>query len=343
MSGKARIGSTVIGSSRSKSDRRVLQVRLGRPSTSALHEPHFAALQFQRTARSGASWPWIQCRASRTTIPSSTGTSNSSNGRGVAGAAAEDLQVRLRSSIASVVSVRRRAGCASSGGHRRQRRRSSTSIAPSPARATTLLRRPQCSSSVSGMVDPAVGAAALGPLPGAAGDRLGDDQQVPQLEDEVPARVVGPPPLTAMFAQRARSVGEPVERLVEVGLDPEDADEPLHRVLQLALERVRVLAVGPLERRRRARAPRRRSASGRDTGASASSAASRPPPRAGPGAEHEQVRQRVAAQPVRAVHAAGDLARRVQARHAWSRPSPHRRGCRPSRSGWSVRPPSGRS
>ena len=78
MSGKARIGSTVIGSSRSKSDRRVLQVRLGRPSTSALHDPHLAALQFQRTARSGAAWPWIQWRASSTTMPSSTGTSNSS-------------------------------------------------------------------------------------------------------------------------------------------------------------------------------------------------------------------------------------------------------------------------
>src|SRR6185503_8833089 len=77
-SGKARIGSTVIGSARSKSESRVLQVRLGRPSTSALHDPHLAALQFQRTARSGASWPWIQWSASRTTIPSSTGTSNSS-------------------------------------------------------------------------------------------------------------------------------------------------------------------------------------------------------------------------------------------------------------------------
>ena len=53
MSGKARIGSTVIGSSRSKSDRRVLHVSRGRPLTSALHEPHLAALQFQRTARSG--------------------------------------------------------------------------------------------------------------------------------------------------------------------------------------------------------------------------------------------------------------------------------------------------
>ena len=73
MSGNARIGSTVIVSPSSKSDSRVLHVRLGRPLTSALHEPHLAALQFQRTARSGASWAWIQWSASRTTMPSSTG------------------------------------------------------------------------------------------------------------------------------------------------------------------------------------------------------------------------------------------------------------------------------
>ena len=36
----------------------------------------------------------------------------------------------------------------------------------------------------------------------------------------------------------------------------------------------------------------------------------------GPAAEHQQVRQRVAAEPVGAVHAAGALARREQAGHA---------------------------
>jgi hypothetical protein len=48
------MGSTVMVSSAAKPSRRVLHVRLGRPLTSALHEPHFAALQFQRTARSFA-------------------------------------------------------------------------------------------------------------------------------------------------------------------------------------------------------------------------------------------------------------------------------------------------
>ena len=77
MSGNVRIGSTVIASPSGKSERRVLHIRLGRPLTSALHEPHLAALQFQRTARSGASCAWIQWMASRTTMPSSAGTSNS--------------------------------------------------------------------------------------------------------------------------------------------------------------------------------------------------------------------------------------------------------------------------
>jgi hypothetical protein len=59
-----------------------LHIRRGRPFTSPLHEPHLAALQFHLTARSGALFAWIQCRPSRTTIPSSTGTSYSSNVQG---------------------------------------------------------------------------------------------------------------------------------------------------------------------------------------------------------------------------------------------------------------------
>ena len=120
MSGNARIGSTVIVSPSSKSDSRVLHVRLGRPLTSALHEPHLAALQFQRTARSGASWAWIQWSASRTTIPSSTGTSNSSNVPSARGRAAEDPEVGVRPSGAL---LRPSASAAELVGHRGQLRR----------------------------------------------------------------------------------------------------------------------------------------------------------------------------------------------------------------------------
>ena len=74
ITGKVFIGETTIGLPSGMWSMRVLHMSDGRPFTSALHEPHFAALQFQRTARSGAAFAWIQCTASSTTIPGSTGT-----------------------------------------------------------------------------------------------------------------------------------------------------------------------------------------------------------------------------------------------------------------------------
>src|SRR5215472_15700848 len=74
MIGNALSGLIVIVSPCGQSSRRVLHISFGCPFTSALHEPHFAALQFQRQQRSGAPWPWIQWTASSTTIPVSTGT-----------------------------------------------------------------------------------------------------------------------------------------------------------------------------------------------------------------------------------------------------------------------------
>ena len=68
--GKARIGVTVIVSVRSKTDIRVMHISRGRPLISALHEPHLPALQFQRTARSGAWVAWRRWMMSSTTSPS---------------------------------------------------------------------------------------------------------------------------------------------------------------------------------------------------------------------------------------------------------------------------------
>src|SRR6476660_8894253 len=47
------IGRIVIGSPAGYLSMRSMHNRRGFPFTSALHEPHFPALQFQRTARSG--------------------------------------------------------------------------------------------------------------------------------------------------------------------------------------------------------------------------------------------------------------------------------------------------
>src|SRR6266568_1622982 len=57
MRGKDFIGRTVMGWSTGRSSMRVLQVRRGLPLTSAEHEPHFPALQFQRTAGSAPAPP----------------------------------------------------------------------------------------------------------------------------------------------------------------------------------------------------------------------------------------------------------------------------------------------
>src|SRR2546423_8276530 len=57
ITGNVYMGEMVMGLSSGRESMRVLHVRRGRPLTSAEQEPHFPALQFQRTARSGARWP----------------------------------------------------------------------------------------------------------------------------------------------------------------------------------------------------------------------------------------------------------------------------------------------
>src|SRR5215471_3290010 len=57
--GKAFIGSTVIGSCRGRSLKRVMHINFGSPLISAEQEPHLPALQFQRNARSLADSAWI--------------------------------------------------------------------------------------------------------------------------------------------------------------------------------------------------------------------------------------------------------------------------------------------
>src|ERR1700674_3930792 len=63
-----------MGLSRGSASIRVLHVSRGRPLTSAEQEPHLPALQFQRTARSGAWCAWMWWSASSTTISGAMGT-----------------------------------------------------------------------------------------------------------------------------------------------------------------------------------------------------------------------------------------------------------------------------
>jgi hypothetical protein len=69
-----RSGVTVIVSSSVNTDMRVMHNRRGLPLISAEHEPHLPALQFHRTARSGACVAWRRWMMSRTTSPSFTST-----------------------------------------------------------------------------------------------------------------------------------------------------------------------------------------------------------------------------------------------------------------------------
>src|SRR5262245_32349698 len=77
ITGKVFIGRTTTGRSSGRESSRLLHINRGFPFTSAEQEPHFAALQFHRTARSGAPCAWIQWTASRATIPGETGTRDS--------------------------------------------------------------------------------------------------------------------------------------------------------------------------------------------------------------------------------------------------------------------------
>ena len=94
----------------------------------------------------------------------------------------------------------------------------------------------------------------------------------------------------------------------------DDADQVVHRLLQVLLDRVGVLAALDLERRQRAGRRRLTSASATFGRSSPRPAAYAAACLAGPLAEHQQVAERVAAEPVGAVHAAGALAHGVQAR-----------------------------
>src|SRR3954449_6740622 len=71
------MGVTVTGASSGSVFSRVMHISRGLPLISAEQEPHFPALQFQRTARSGALSAWMRCTASSTTIPSTTSVSYS--------------------------------------------------------------------------------------------------------------------------------------------------------------------------------------------------------------------------------------------------------------------------
>ena len=135
----------------------------------------------------------------------------------------------------------------------------------------------------------------------------------------MPARVEPPAALDAEVLGALLELVDLGEGLGHLRLLADDADEVVHRLLQLLVERVGVLPALQLERPQRCRGRRVDDVlvdggpglpEVRDVGGGAETGAV---------AEHQQVGQRVAAQPVRAVHPAGHLARGEQPGHAHGR------------------------
>ncbi len=163
-----------------------------------------------------------------------------------------------------------------------------------------------------GEVVAGVAAARLLALQRRLGDALGDHEHVGEVEGEVPAGVVLPVALHAELLGARLELLDLDERLAQlVGL-ADDPDQALHDVLEVLLDRVGVLAALHLERRQRRGGGRLHLLVG-DLGRvlpDAVGVVRRVVAGAAP--EHQQVRQRVAAEPVGAVHAAGHLTRGVQ-------------------------------
>src|SRR5215469_17427035 len=91
-------------------------------------------------------------------------------------------------------------------------------------------------------------APALLPLQRRLRHALRDQQDVPQVERHVPARVVGPAAGRADLRGPLAQLLELAERGLDLAFPADDADQVAHRLLDLVVDRVRVLAAGPLER-----------------------------------------------------------------------------------------------
>ena len=164
-----------------------------------------------------------------------------------------------------------------------------------------------------GIVLAEVAAAAFLPLDGRARDRLGHRQQVPQVDRRVPAGVI----LAVAFDADARlplvERRDLHERVLHLGLEADDAHQVLHRLLEILLHLVGILALAAaLERHERVLDGllRRAIVDARLPGLA------RVLRRvfAGALAEDDQIRERVAAETVGAVDARRALARREQSR-----------------------------
>src|SRR6266705_4342803 len=132
----------------------------------------------------------------------------------------------------------------------------------------------------------------------------------------MPARIELAVPLDADLRGPHLELVQLGQRLAHLLGGTDQPDQVVHALLELLVQRVRVLAALDVERRERGRRGRVDLVlpDGRVAATEARYVLGRADPRAA--SEDEQVRQRVAAETVRAVHATRDLAGREKARHA---------------------------
>ena len=221
---------------------RVMHIKQGRPLISAEHEPHLPALQFQRTARSPA---WVACRSVDDVEHD---------------LALIDLDVVVLELAAAGISApdAELAGVPhhlppskkawSSGGIVGRSCRNSLIWPSVSSRIKFTLPH---SASVFGIVVARVPAAALGALQRGLGNALRDAEHVVQVDREVPTGVVLAVPLNGEPARALAQLADCLEGPLHLLRVPDDADELVHRLLQLVLDRVRVLATFGLEWRQR--------------------------------------------------------------------------------------------
>ena len=86
-----------------------------------------------------------------------------------------------------------------------------------------------------------VTAPALGALQRGLGDALTDQHHVAQVDRQVPARVERPASVDADTLVPLTQLGQLVQRLGDFFFLADDADQAVHRVLQVELQRVRIL------------------------------------------------------------------------------------------------------
>src|SRR2546425_136642 len=196
-----------------------MHISLGRPLISAEHEPHLPALQFQRTARSGACSAWILCTASSTTIPSPASTANS--WRCPEPFVPRKIRNR-RCSLTSRPFLDEPGEVGGKVGLRFPADRHPVSVAPHDDLSALLLRVRL------GVIGARVAAATLRALERRAGGHLRNGEQGAQVERRVPAGVVLP---AAPDPHVSRALAEPSElgeRLLESRAVADDPRLALH-------------------------------------------------------------------------------------------------------------------